>query len=286
MITFGLISRIAASCAFLLPVIGPAGAASSSWSDAMGGRLRLIAPGGAASATGELRAGIEIDLDDGWKTYWRSPGDAGIPPDFDFSASINLKNAEIHFPYPKRDKDGDAVSIVYKRDVVFPLDITPIDPALPVILRLTALYGVCEEICVPADGKASLILSAVTAPDEAIANRIAAARDLVPVKTDSEGHLSVQSVIAATDDKTGKPALDVTIRLPDPSAKHDMFVEGPLNWFLPAPTRLGDAPGGARYRVDLSEIPKNAELAGTDLRFTLLNKGRAAEQIWRLTGAF
>ncbi len=286
MMTLGSISRLAAACAFLLSVIGPAGAASSSWADAMGGRLRLIAPGGALSQSGNLQAGIEIDLEDGWKTYWRSPGDAGIPPEFDFSGSINLKKADVHFPYPKRDKDGDAVSIVYKRDVVFPVDITPLDPALPVILRLSALYGVCEEICVPADGKVSLILSAVTARDEAIASRIAAARDKVPVRTDSGEQLSVRSVLAATDDKTGKPALDVTIRLPDPSAMHDMFVEGPLDWFLPAPTRLGDAPGGARYRVDLSELPKGAELAGTELRFTLLNEGRAAEQIWRLTGAF
>ena len=97
----------------------------------------------------KLFVGLEIKLKAGWKTYWRHPGDAGgRGPHFDWSASRNLKSAKIHFPAPKRLSDPSGQLIGYKKHVVFPMELTAIDPARPIDFALAAQFGVCRQICV------------------------------------------------------------------------------------------------------------------------------------------
>src|SRR6266542_1702588 len=83
-----------------------------------------------------VRAGIEIRLDPGWKTYWRYPGDSGVPPRFGFTRSENVASVSVLWPAPQSFSDGSGRSIGYKDDVIFPLRIVPRDPAKPVVLRL------------------------------------------------------------------------------------------------------------------------------------------------------
>src|SRR5207302_11010161 len=140
----------------ILVAMRPALAADASpWDGSERAAMRLIA-GGPARADDQAiyRAGMEIRLAPGWKTYWRYPGDSGIPPRFDFSKSRNVKSVTVRWPAPRRLADESGVSIGYKHDVVFPLEITPQDAAKPVMLALKIDYAVCEKICVPADGKA------------------------------------------------------------------------------------------------------------------------------------
>ena len=134
-------------CARFMPVFAagcllgaatsPAFAADASpWDQDLRSAARLIA----ASATGEsgdrvVRAGVEIKLQPGWKTYWRYPGDSGVPPSFDFAASENVKSVTVLFPAPKRFEDGGGTSIGYGDDVIFPLRITARDAGKPVTLR-------------------------------------------------------------------------------------------------------------------------------------------------------
>ena len=99
------------------------------------------------------RAGIEIRLAPGWKTYWRYPGDSGIPPRFDFSGSQNVDRVTLQWPAPQRLTDESGISIGYKHDVVFPLDVMPQDATKPVMLALKIDYAMCEKLCVPADGE-------------------------------------------------------------------------------------------------------------------------------------
>ena len=104
---------------------------TSGWSSAHGGAMRLI-PG--AAMPGGRGAGVEIRLDPGWKTYWRDPGDAGVPPVFDWSRSDNLAKVTLSWPAPTRFDDEAGSSIGYKHDVVFPLAVVAKDPAKPVTL--------------------------------------------------------------------------------------------------------------------------------------------------------
>ena len=103
----------------------------------------------------------------GWKTYWRYPGDSGVPPVFDFAASDNVKSVTVLWPAPVRFADGGGNSIGYKGGVIFPLRVVPLEPGKPVTLRLNLDYAVCETLCVPAKGKAELELTDATGSQEA-----------------------------------------------------------------------------------------------------------------------
>ena len=85
-------------------------------------------------------AGVAVDLDEGWKTYWRMPGEAGIPPQFDWSASDGVAGVEVLYPLPGRLHDLSGETIGYERHVVFPVFVTPAADAKGVKLRLDLLF--------------------------------------------------------------------------------------------------------------------------------------------------
>ena len=84
----------------------------------------------------------------GWKTYWRSPGETGIPPKFDWSGSKNIRRIEVFWPRPELFQSFGMQTAGYSNVVLFPLGLMPIDPAQPMHLKLRAELGVCKEICV------------------------------------------------------------------------------------------------------------------------------------------
>ena len=129
-------------------VSSPARAAASS--------ARLLS--GGPLAQGAYRAGVEIDLDPKTITYWRSPGEAGAPPLFDFSASTNVAAVEVAYPAPKRIEEQGVIVAGYDARVMFPLKVTPRDPAAPVTLNLSLQYSACGKICLPARASLSLLL--------------------------------------------------------------------------------------------------------------------------------
>jgi DsbC/DsbD-like thiol-disulfide interchange protein len=269
--------RLLLAAALLAASAGAALAGASPWSEATGAKLRLIAPGGPPAADGTLSLGLEIALDDGWKTYWRHPGEAGLPPEIDLSHSANLAAAQIDFPAPRRFVDGGATSLGYGGDVVLPIRLTPEDPALPVMVDARVQYGACKELCVPASGTARLMVSLATRPDAEIAARFAAAEAAVPAAP-AEGF----AVTAVAPEAGDARILVVTATLPDPAAPAELFAEGPGAAFPGLPVRLDDGaaipPGTARWRIALD---KHAPATG-DLRLTLVNGERAIEQMWTL----
>ncbi|MFY9692191.1 MAG: protein-disulfide reductase DsbD domain-containing protein, partial [Xanthobacteraceae bacterium] len=143
---------------------------ASDWDAQPHSAARLIA--GAASktpATPTLRAGLEIKLDPGWHTYWRDPGDSGVPPTFDFSGSDNVKSATVLWPAPQRFPDGaGGTSIGYVDRVILPVQVAPQDTARQSLLRLKLGYAVCGNLCIPAEAKLQLALNGKGAEDAAI----------------------------------------------------------------------------------------------------------------------
>lgn len=99
---------------------------------------------------GKRYAGVQITLEPGWKTYWRSPEGNGIPPQFDWAGSGNLADVQIHWPEPVVFTTYGVRSIGYENRVIFPVTLTPKDPSAPIDVRLGLFYGVCEEVCIPA----------------------------------------------------------------------------------------------------------------------------------------
>src|SRR5690242_15253493 len=115
---------------------------------------RLI---GGETERGNWRAGFDLKLGKGWRTYWRVPGDAGVPPQFDWSRSRNVETVTLLWPAPSRFTDEGGETIGYKDRVVFPVDVVAKDPGRPIDLALEAFLGVCEKICIPVKLEMSLV---------------------------------------------------------------------------------------------------------------------------------
>lgn len=118
---------------------------------------------------GTWMAAFEVTLAPGWKTYWRSPGEAGIPPQFDWSASANVQGVAIHWPRPDVFLTGGMQSIGFHDRLVLPIEITPADPGAPVRLAATVDLGICDDICIPAQVSVAADLVAPGAMDGSIA---------------------------------------------------------------------------------------------------------------------
>lgn len=103
---------------------------------------------GIPETDGRRTAGLRLTLENGWKTYWRSPGEAGIPPRFDWSASQNLHSAEVLWPRPTIYMSFGMETIGYSEQVILPIKLTPIDPSQPIQIAATVDLGVCRELCV------------------------------------------------------------------------------------------------------------------------------------------
>lgn len=120
------------------------------------------------TADGTHMAALHLRLAPEWKTYWRAPGDAGIPPIFDWAGSENIGAVRLHWPRPTVFHLNGMQSIGYHDDLVLPIEVTPADPARAVSVKLRVDMGVCEEICVPASVTVTGALVAPGAPDQAI----------------------------------------------------------------------------------------------------------------------
>lgn len=128
--------------------------------------------GGWRDDTGQHTAGLSIRLASGWKTYWRAPGDGGIPPRFNWSGSHNLAGVEVMYPTPKVMDQNGVRSIGYDRDVIFPLIVTAKDRSKPIQLVGEIEIGVCQEICIPITLNVSGVLPAVGSHDPSIARHM------------------------------------------------------------------------------------------------------------------
>lgn len=246
---------------------------ASAWDGDQRAAIRLIA---GAPRAAIHRAGIEIRLAPGWKTYWRYPGDSGVPPRFDFAGSRNVKSVTVRYPAPQQLKDESGTSVGYKHDVMFPLDIVPQDAGQPVVLALKADYAICEKICIPAEGKAAL---ALTGNPGAHDDRLKKGELLVPQSAaiGGDGALGIRAA------KREGPRVIVDIAAPA-GTPVELFAEGPTpDWALPIPSPVAGAPAGQqRFAFDLDGLPPNTKADGATLTLTAVAGEQAIEVPYRL----
>jgi DsbC/DsbD-like thiol-disulfide interchange protein len=243
---------------------------ASAWDKGLHSAARLIA--GAANPTSIL-AGVEIQLTPGWHTYWRDPGDSGVPPTFHFAGSENVKSVVVLWPAPKRFPDGaGGYSIGYLEGVIFPLRVMPKDTARALMLHLKLGYAVCEKLCVPAD--ADLRLKLIGSGTEAAAIARAMARVPRRVALGVGTSLAIRSVRL---DETGRVVVDIAA--PD-GVPVDVFAEGPTpEWSLPLPEMIGTEPGVRRFAFKLDGLPPGARAEGAALTLTAVSPDDAVEVV-------
>ena len=246
----------------------------SPWVTGYNSRVRLISGAG--------RVGVELVMPPGWKTYWRMPGDAGVPPSFDWAGSVNVAKVAVLYPAPHRIADQGGTAIGYKDRVIFPLDVTPADPAQPVSLAVALEDGVCKDICIPAEAKLALTVApgntsghhGPRSPDlqqaiESVPRAVNALRPADP------------RIVSITGSAAGAaPKLTIDAKVVGGADAADLFIEGPEGSFVPFAAKSAGPGGLVRFVVDLSKSADAKDLAGQPLRFTLTGAGAASETLW------
>jgi DsbC/DsbD-like thiol-disulfide interchange protein len=232
--------------------------------------VRLLA--GSRSGT-VLLGGIALQLQPGWKTYWRSPGDSGVPPRFDFAKSDNVEAVTVLWPAPTKFDDGaGGHSLGYHGEIVLPLRIVTKNADKPVTLRADIAYAVCEKICIPVDAKAELPFTSVASTED---SALFAAIDTVPKPANigDPNPLTIRDV-----KRDGKSGVVVDVATPD-ARDVDLYVEGPTpDWALPIPTLAEQSPAGVkRFRFELEGLPPGAKPDGAALKLTLVGTDKAYE---------
>jgi suppressor for copper-sensitivity B len=167
-------------------------AASTDWDVNEQARTRLVAAKDSVAPDHDvIRIGWQVDLAPGWKTYWRAPGEAGLPPRFDWSGSGNVAAVDVAWPTPERMTAYGFDSIVYDENVVLPITVRLSDPGQSVSLQLKVNYMVCEEICIPLEARHHLTLAAGTGEPAAEADLIDSFEARVPPRQPEPGSTEV-----------------------------------------------------------------------------------------------
>jgi DsbC/DsbD-like thiol-disulfide interchange protein len=243
---------------------------SSPWQQDGHSAVRLLA-GSRSGAV--LLGGIGFQLQPGWKTYWRTPGDSGVPPRFDFSKSENIEAVTVLWPAPAKFDDGaGGHSMGYHNQLVLPLRIVAKNADKPVTLRADINYAVCEKLCIPVEANAELAFTSVASTED---SALFAALDTVPkpANVGDPNPLTIRDV-----KRSGKSTVLVDVVTPD-TRNVDLFVEGPTpDWALPVPTPVEHGPPGVkRFSFELDGLPPGTNPEGAALKLTLVGRDRSYE---------
>ena len=243
---------------------------ASPWQKDGHSAVRLLA-GSRSGAV--LLGGIAFQLQPGWKTYWRTPGDSGVPPRFDFSKSDNVEAVTVLWPAPQKFDDGaGGVSLGYHDQVVLPLRIVAKSVDKPVTLRAEINYAVCEKLCIPVEAIAELSFNSVASTED---SALFAALDTVPkpANVGDPNPLTIRDV-----KREGKSEVLVDVVTPDDRVVH-LFVEGPTpDWGLPVPKLVEHSPPGVRrFSFQLDGVPPGVNPDGAALKLTLVGGDRSYE---------
>jgi len=230
----------------------------------------------AVAGTGDLDSiptAIHIVLQPGWKTYWRSPGDAGYPLQIDSAGSVNVARIDLAWPVPHRFELFGLQTFGYGEEVAFPLNLAPERAGESVTLKAKLRYLVCETICVPQDAQLSLDVPAGAAmPTDAapLINRFAS---LVPKGAERLGWSVAQVALRSpTELVVDLTSSGETFVVPD------AIVEGARDFhFGPPKVELSDANRQARLILPVERLNSGPALADSDLTLTIFDGPRGME---------
>ena len=233
MIEFRALRSGLLAAALCLLSISPSLAAATAWIGDKRGSVRLITASDSING-GSLQAGLEFDYPEPWHGYWRTPGDAGIAPVLDWSASQNLKEQVLSWPAPSRLVISDLQNLVYTGHFILPLDLRPADPHGAAHIALAIDYAACADICVPKHADLILDVPAGAGDPSAESGLLIAARSAIPGTPAAAG---IKIVHQSIEGDAKERRLVVTLHSTTEAFRHpDLFVEGAGDGLPPEPS--------------------------------------------------
>ncbi len=266
---------------------GPAGSAdvsagASDWTRTRMADIRLISAASGTGAADSVPLGLQFKLAEGWKIYWRTPGDAGFPPDLEIKSAGNLKELNWQWPVPHRFSLFGQESHGYKDEVVFPISAVLSEPGKPLVIDAVVHALACSEICVPLDAALTFSLPAGPAGATVYTQLISRYRSLVPGPLDGTG----LSVIAV--EPVGAPkahSLGITIGSDIPLKAPDVFVEAGTGYTFGKP-QIEMAAGGRQALLTVpASLPKGGSLDALAVTLTIVDGDRFIETSKRVGDA-
>lgn len=253
--------NIIATCITMLGIAGPATAQGITSADIQSGWMGF---------DGKYVAAFEMHLTPEWKTYWRAPGDAGIPPEFHFHGSQNVKSVEIIWPRPVPFGPDDLRSVGYLEHVMLPFKITPLDATAPIKVSLQTMMGVCKDICIPVELQIDKTLDPTQR--KPVPKLVAGMLDVPIDKTQK------MTVTCSFGQNAKDWTLETTFSHPSLGDMETLIIESanPDHWIaLRSSNRDGETfKASARIKSNTGQA---IALARSDLRFTLISTSQAIE---------
>jgi len=270
--------RIAFVAALALgPALTPAPALSQAVISTGDSFVRFSLLSGRAEPDGTRMAGLMAEVAPEWKTYWRHPDGAGVPPQFDWSGSRNLATIEVLWPRPHVFESFGMTTLGYSGRVVFPVRLAPERPDQPIEIDVKVAVGVCRDICVLEETAVQARI-APDAPNEGGA-LIAAAEAAVPRPGAEQGLVRATCRISgAGTERRFDAVLDFSRPLQDPM----VVLEAPaLAWFSSVETTATPGAGPESSHIEVAAALSLADgstwIDRSDVRMTVLTGGFAAD---------
>jgi suppressor for copper-sensitivity B len=247
---------------------------SSDWVRAEYGQVRLIAASEGLSDDGQITIGVQMRLYKGWKTYWRTPGETGIPATFDWSGSQNVAKVDLRWPAPTRFEDYGSQAFGYKVEVIFPVTAQAQTKGAPVVVDLDLQFGVCRDICMPVEAQLKMLINQTGTSVTPHAHHIAKFDRKVPLS----GADSPLQIEGARYDSESE-AVIVDLSGPHGMVAPDAVLELPAGFVQQAPVVSMEG-NHATVQIPVIIDPSEEGLTGRTISIVAWDKGhRAVEKL-------
>lgn len=227
---------------------------------------------GGVTPDGTHLSALRLTLQDGWKTYWRSPGEAGIPPQFSWNGSRNVGDLRITWPTPQVFDTNGYQTIGYVEQLVLPLEITPRTAGQPVRIRGRVDLGLCKDVCIPGEVEFDHQLDIQADRNPAIA----AAMAQRPYSAKEAGVTSATCRIKPTKDGL---QVEAHIALPATGGTEVAIIESgsPRFWATETVTRRQNDVLIAASELVSTTTGRATSLDRSQLRITVLGRNHAVD---------
>lgn len=243
--------------------------------------------------------GLHIKMRKKWKTYWRQPGDAGIPPFFSWKGSENIKSVKVLWPAPLRMVDPYVTTIGYEEEVVFPIVFEAKDDSKPIQAKLNFSYGVCKDICIPEERKVNFavpVRGSSSAKDHMLLSKFFKQVPTITRKSDEKNYQVRKAPVIRNlkmELSSKKPQISFSVIYPPKTKRYDLFVEASGGYFITEPKKgksyewKRDGSEGEQvlgtvveYMIDLTKGDKPTALKGRTVTATMVSDVAQSQTSW------